>query len=57
MASPSPFMQVETEHLVYPFSSLVAELGGVLGLFLGVSCITLWDTIEKITGVIHKIKD
>ena len=35
--------RVATEQLLYPASSLVAEFGGCLGLFLGVSFVTLWD--------------
>ena len=35
--------RVETEVLVYPLTSLVAEFGGTLGLFLGVSFLTIWD--------------
>ena len=37
---------VETEHLIYPWTSLVAEFGGALGLFLGVSLMTIWDGIH-----------
>ena len=37
--------QVEKEELIYPLSSLVAEFGGTLGLFLGISFMTLWDQI------------
>ena len=37
--------EVKTEELIYPLSSLVAEFGGTLGLFLGFSFITLWDKI------------
>ena len=36
---------VEREELIYPLSSLVAEFGGTLGLFLGFSFMTLWDHI------------
>ena len=36
---------VRTEQLIYPLSSLVAEFGGTLGLFLGFSFITLWDSL------------
>ena len=35
--------RVATEQLVYPVSSLIAEFGGSLSLFLGVSFVTLWD--------------
>ena len=38
---------VETEILIYPMTSLVAEFGGVLGLFLGVSFMTVWDGVQK----------
>ena len=37
---------VETEELIYPWTSLVAEFGGTLGLFLGVSFMTIWDGIH-----------
>ena len=29
--------------LIYPLSSLVAEFGGILGLFIGFSFMALWD--------------
>ena len=35
--------------LIYPWTSLVAEFGGTLGLFLGFSAMTLWDCLEWIT--------
>ena len=38
--------EVKTEELIYPLSSLVAEFGGTLGLFLGFSFMTLWDKIQ-----------
>ena len=36
---------VQTEQLIYPLSSLVAEFGGTLGLFIGFSFITLWESL------------
>ena len=42
--------KVETEELIYPMSTLVAEFGGTLGLFLGFSFISVWDnfgTLKK----------
>ena len=36
---------VKTEELIYPISSLVADFGGTLSLFLGISFMTLWDKI------------
>ena len=38
--------QIRKEELIYPFSSLVAEFGGTLSLFLGFSFMTLWDKIH-----------
>ena len=40
--------RVETEQLIYPSSSFVAEFGGTLSLFLGFSFITLWDSFSSI---------
>ena len=34
---------VETETLMFPWTSLVAEFGGTLSLFLGVSFMTVWE--------------
>ena len=39
---------VETEVLIYPWTSLVAEFGGSLGLFLGVSFMSLWDGVNVV---------
>ena len=39
---------IETEVLVYTWTSLVAEFGGTLGLFLGFSALTVWDGMEKL---------
>ena len=36
---------VEKEKLIYPLSSLVAEFGGTLGLFIGFSFIGVWDQL------------
>ena len=41
---------VETEVLIYPLTSLVAEFGGVLSLFLGFSFMTLWDGMVHLTA-------
>ena len=37
-----------TETLIYPWTSLVAEFGGTLGLFLGFSFMTLWDGLATL---------
>ena len=44
--------KVKTEVLIYPLSSLVAEFGGTLGLFLGFSFMALWDEI-KLLGYVN----
>ena len=38
-------LQIEKEELIYPWQSLVAEVGGALGLFLGFSFIAIWDSL------------
>ena len=35
-----------TEQLLYPLESFVSEFGGALGLFLGFSCMMIWDGLE-----------
>ena len=42
--------KVEKELLVYPVTSLVAEFGGTLGLFLGFSFMALWDGAAQLAG-------
>ena len=32
--------------LIYPLVSLIADIGGTLGLFLGFSFMTIWDGVE-----------
>ena len=39
---------IEEEVLVYSFQSLIAELGGSLGLFLGFSFMTIWDGLKNV---------
>ena len=43
-------IQVETEELIYPWQSFVAEFGGALGLFLGLSFMTIWDSLHTVLG-------
>ena len=45
---------VETEELLYGLSSFIAEVGGILGLFLGFSFMTIWDGIEEILPFLAK---
>ena len=46
------FTKFEQEILLYPFTSLLAEFGGALGLFLGFSIMTIWDGVEGILGYV-----
>ena len=41
-----PGVLTETEELAYSLSSLVADCGGVLGLFIGFNFLMIWDFIE-----------
>ena len=34
---------VEKEELAYPIKALVADVGGVLGLFIGFNFLMFWD--------------
>ena len=45
MIIPTRSTSVEREELLYPSSTMVAEVGGTLGLFLGVSFMTVWDGV------------
>ena len=49
----TPYMLLETEQYLYPFKSLVADVGGILGLFLGFSLMTVWDIIDMFTVLVH----
>ena len=40
-------VQQDTELLNFSASSLIAEVGGILGLFIGFSFIGLWDCLTK----------
>ena len=46
---------VEREYLMYPLTSLVAEFGGTLSLFLGVSFMTIWDGVQKVGFLIRDL--
>ena len=48
---------VRKEVVAFPFSSLVADCGGVLGLFLGFNFLMLWDWMWNIfVFLAHRIK-
>ncbi|MPC39363.1 hypothetical protein E2C01_032898 [Portunus trituberculatus] len=42
----SPKVRVETEIDMYPFSQLASDFGGSLGLFLGMSILTMWQCVD-----------
>lgn len=39
-------VQVLEEAEAFPFSSLVADIGGVLGLFVGFNFLMVWDWVK-----------
>ena len=41
----SKSVEVLREELSYPFLSLVADIGGVLGLFIGFNFLMIWDGV------------
>ena len=45
---------MEKEKLIYPLSSLVAEFGGTLGLFIGFSFIGVWDQLGLVGMVLGR---
>ena len=50
------FTSVEREELLYPSSTMVAEVGGTLGLFLGVSFMTIWNGAISVKEYINIFK-
>ena len=50
---PDNEVTIETEVELYSFISLVSDIGGALGLFLGFSFVMVWDEAE---GVIRKMR-
>ena len=48
----STAITVLTEIPVYPWTSLIAEFGGTFSLFFGLSMMTLWNGMEKLTKII-----
>merc|ERR1712226_1398691 len=52
----TPYVTVETEELIYPLASLVAEFGGTLSLFLGFSFMAVWDGLGEAWALLKTIK-
>ena len=50
-----PNTNTETERYDYPLESMVAELGGTLGLFIGFSFMMIWDGCQEIGRQIKHI--
>ena len=50
----SKYTKVSTEQLIYPMTSLTAEFGGALSLFLGISFMSLWDNCH-LFGLMYKL--
>ena len=55
MFAASPDTTVSTDVYLFPLAALVAEFGGTLGLFLGVSFMTLWDGLEMTWWTVRKL--
>ena len=53
----SPNTSIMSEVLVYPWTSLVAEFGGTLSLFLGFSMMTIWDGLQTMKRLATKLKE
>jgi hypothetical protein len=47
---------VKTEHLIISPATLVANIGGTLSLFLGISFMTLWDGITQLENICKQVK-
>ena len=53
----SPWALSTNTRLIYPVSTLVAEFGGTLGLFLGFSFISLWDNFDTLKRVVALLRE
>ena len=48
---------VKEEVYLYPLISFISEVGGSLGLFLGVSFLGIWDIILNLSKlIVHRMK-
>ena len=51
----SNIVEVHKEEFAYPTISLVADVGGVMGLFIGFNFLMVWDWIVwGMTKIFHK---
>ena len=42
-------VHVEKEELAYPMSSLIADCGGIMGLFVGFNFVMIWKLLISFT--------
>ena len=42
-------VHVEKEELAYPMSSLIADSGGIMGLFVGFNFLIIWKSLISFT--------
>ena len=49
-------LRIEKEAYVYPAISFIGEFGGSLGLFLGVSFLTIFDIFDSIVKIFEYFK-
>ena len=49
-------LRIEKEVYVYPLISFIGEFGGSLGLFLGVSFLTIFDIFDSIVKIFEYFK-
>ena len=42
-------VHVEKEELAYPMSSLIADSGGIMGLFVGFNFLMIWKSLISFT--------
>ena len=54
---PSTDVKVMKENLVYPSISLISELGGSFGLFVGFSFLTFFDCFTYLYGRLRTLYD
>ncbi|TRY77461.1 hypothetical protein TCAL_16980 [Tigriopus californicus] len=52
-----PELSIETENLAYDSLDLIGDIGGYLGLLLGVSILTVWDLCHNLGLVLVKKKN
>ena len=45
-------LTIKEEKLLYPFDSFLADFGGCLGLFLGLSFLSIWDIFVSILRLV-----